>query len=39
MKYILTLILLSLMGCAPKTQACAAYASEGDQCCQMHTEK
>ena len=39
MKYLLALILLALVGCAPKTEACAAYATEGDQCCQMHTEK
>ena len=39
MKYILALILLALIGCGPEDPACAAYATEGDQCCQMHTEK
>ncbi len=39
MKYILALILLALVGCAPKTEACAAYATEAHDCCQMHTEK
>jgi len=39
MKYILALILLALVGCAPKTEACAAYATEGDQCCQMQVKK